>query len=88
MDMINYVVRPQLIRMLSWEIGIKTEFRVSIGKSGKYMYRWLEKEKWNAFLRTYSTLFLYTKCPSYGKMLYDIFHIKTGFFRKGAFLHD
>jgi len=53
MDMLNYYVRPQLIRLLGWEIGFETSFSISIGKSGKYMYRWLEREKWNAFLKTY-----------------------------------
>jgi aminoglycoside 6-adenylyltransferase len=53
MDMINYAIRPSLINLLGWEIGLQTDFSVSIGKSGKYMYRWLEEEKWNTFLRTY-----------------------------------
>lgn len=53
MDMLNYCVRPQLIRLLEWKIGFKTNFSVSIGKSGKYMYKWLEADKWNAFLKTY-----------------------------------
>jgi aminoglycoside 6-adenylyltransferase len=53
MDMLNYVVRPQLIHLLEWKIGCKTNFTVSAGKSGKYMYRWLEEKEWNAFLKTY-----------------------------------
>lgn len=53
MDMINYCVRPQLIRLLGWKIGFETDFTVSIGKSGKYMYKWLGNEKWNEFLKTY-----------------------------------
>ncbi|SHH95997.1 aminoglycoside 6-adenylyltransferase [Clostridium collagenovorans DSM 3089] len=32
MDMINYVVRPQLIRLMEWKIGFDTNFTVSIGK--------------------------------------------------------
>jgi aminoglycoside 6-adenylyltransferase len=54
MDMINYVVRPQLIRLLEWEIGFKTNFSVSVGKSSKYIWKWLKKEKWSMFLETYS----------------------------------
>ena len=53
MDMINYCIRPQLIRLMEWKIGFDTNFTVSVGKSGKYMYRWLEDEIWNAFLKTY-----------------------------------
>jgi aminoglycoside 6-adenylyltransferase len=55
MDMINYVVRPQLIRLLGWKIGFETSYSVSIGKSGKYMNRWLAKEQWSTFLQTYSS---------------------------------
>lgn len=54
MDMINHVVRPQLIRLLEWKIGFETEFSVSIGKSGKYMDKWLDEEIWQLFLKTYS----------------------------------
>ena len=53
MDMINYCIRPQLIRLMEWKIGFDTNFTVSVGKSGKYMYRWLEKDIWNNFLETY-----------------------------------
>lgn len=55
MDMINHVVRPQLIRLLEWKIGFETEFSVSIGKYGKYMDKWLDEEIWQLFLKTYSS---------------------------------
>ncbi|MHB8077572.1 aminoglycoside 6-adenylyltransferase [Desulfosporosinus fructosivorans] len=55
MDMLNFTVRPQLLRLLGWKIGFETNFTVNVGKSGKYMYGWLEEEKWNAFLKTYSS---------------------------------
>ena len=54
MDMINFYLRPELIKMLSWHIGIKTEFSCSIGKSGKYMESFLENDIWERFLATYS----------------------------------
>ena len=53
MDMVNYCIRPQLIRLLEWKIGFDTNFTVSTGKSGKYMYKWLESKTWNTFLKTY-----------------------------------
>ena len=53
MDMLNYCVRPMLIRLLEWKIGFQTDFSVSVGKSGKYMHRWLSEEEWNTFLKTY-----------------------------------
>lgn len=54
LDMINMVIRPQLFRLLEWKIGIQTDFRVSVGKSGKYMNRWLSKELYQRYLDTYS----------------------------------
>lgn len=52
-DMLNFNVRKQLEKMLSWKIGIETDFSVSVGKSAKYMYRWLSEVEWNTYLGTY-----------------------------------
>ncbi len=52
-DMANFVVRKQLEQMLSWKVGIKTEFTVSVGKSAKYLYKWLEKDEYQKYLDTY-----------------------------------
>lgn len=54
-DMLNFYVRKELERILSWKVGVKTEFSVSIGKSGKYMYRWLSETEWKDYLATYSS---------------------------------
>lgn len=53
MDMLNHAVRPWLILLLGWKIGFDTNFTVCIGKSGKYMYRWLKEGEWDTFLKTY-----------------------------------
>ena len=52
-DMINYVVRKQLEKMLSWKVGIITDYSVSVGKSAKYMYKWLSEQEWKIYLKTY-----------------------------------
>lgn len=52
-DMANFVVRKQLEKMLSWKVGIETDFQVSVGKSAKYLYRWLEPEEYQGYLDTY-----------------------------------
>ena len=52
-DMLGCVVRPQLLKMLSWEVGIMTDWKVSGGKSGKYLSRWLPSEEWERYLSTY-----------------------------------
>ena len=54
-DMLNFHVRKQLEKMLSWKIGIGTDFSVSVGKSAKYMYKWLTKEEYETYLSTYSS---------------------------------
>ena len=53
LDMLNFVVRKQLERMLSWKVGILTGYSVSVGKSGKYLYRWLSHEEWERYLKTF-----------------------------------
>ena len=52
-DMANFVVRKQLEKMLSWKVGIKTNFNVSVGKSAKYLYKWLSEEEYQRYLNTY-----------------------------------
>lgn len=53
MDMLNFHCRPQLITMLSWYVGINTNFSCSIGKSGKYLDRYLTDNKGQRLLQTY-----------------------------------
>lgn len=52
-DMANFVVRKQLEKMLSWKAGIQTDFQVSVGKSAKYLYRWLTQAEYESYLDTY-----------------------------------
>ena len=52
-DMLNYVVRKQLEKMLSWKVGVITDYSVSVGKSAKYMYKWLSEQEWKIYLKTY-----------------------------------
>lgn len=55
MDVINFVLRPHLKRLLEWEIGIEHNFFVSAGsKSGKYFKKYLSEDKYRQFLATYS----------------------------------
>lgn len=52
-DMVNFCIRKQLENMLAWKIGTATDFSVSVGKSAKYMYKWLTNEEYEAYLATY-----------------------------------
>lgn len=51
-DMANFVVRKELEKMLSWKVGTETGFSVSVGKSAKYLKRWLPDE-YRRYLGTY-----------------------------------
>ena len=52
-DMANFVVRKELEKMLSWKVGIKTDFKVSVGKSAKYISKYLESDIYENYLQTY-----------------------------------
>lgn len=52
-DMLNMHVRPQLVKVMSWKAGMINDFKVSVGKSGKYLYRWFSEDTWEKFLSTY-----------------------------------
>ncbi len=52
--MLDEYVRVQLMKMLAWYTGIKTDFARSPGKGGKYLQRYLEPELWAMLLKTYA----------------------------------
>jgi aminoglycoside 6-adenylyltransferase len=47
-------VREQLMKMLTWYMGIKTQFSRSPGKFGKHLKQYLEPEHWAMLEKTYS----------------------------------
>jgi aminoglycoside 6-adenylyltransferase len=48
------VLREELMKMLVWYIGWKTEYSVNPGKFGKNFSKYLEPELWTLLLQTYS----------------------------------
>ncbi|KKO52682.1 aminoglycoside 6-adenylyltransferase [Paenibacillus sp. DMB20] len=52
---LNKVARPMLLKMLEWQVGIQTDFSVSIGKCGKYLEKYLAEDRWKALLSTYAS---------------------------------
>ncbi len=52
--MLDSYVREQLMKMLDWYVGVKTDFTKSPGKLGKYLEQFLEPEHWQLLLKTYS----------------------------------
>jgi aminoglycoside 6-adenylyltransferase len=52
--MLDQVVREQLMKMLTWHMGVKTRFLRSPGKLGKHLKQYLEPELWAMLEKTYA----------------------------------
>jgi aminoglycoside 6-adenylyltransferase len=52
--MLDEYVRQQLMMMLTWYVGMKTQFKVNPGKLGKYFKKYLSPEVWVMLLKTYA----------------------------------
>jgi aminoglycoside 6-adenylyltransferase len=52
--MLDCVVRDQFMRMLTWYVGIQTDFQKSPGKLGKYLKNDLGTEMWQMLEKTYA----------------------------------
>lgn len=52
--MLDQIVREELMKVLTWHIGLKTQFSRNPGKQGKCFQRYLEPELWNMLRRTYA----------------------------------
>lgn len=50
---LNEIVRPNLLRMIRWQVGIETGFSVNTGKADKYLQRYLSPDQWERLLATY-----------------------------------
>ncbi len=53
-EMLDLIVREQLMKMLRWYVGVRTAFQKSPGKMGKYLEACLEPDLWQLLLKTYS----------------------------------
>ncbi|WP_188455120.1 aminoglycoside 6-adenylyltransferase [Virgibacillus oceani] len=53
-DHLNEIVRPNLLRMMSWQIGLENGFNFSVGKNCKFIDRYLPKQDWETLLTSYS----------------------------------
>ncbi len=52
--MLDQAVREQLMKMVTWHIGAKTQFLVNPGKYGKYFDQYLDPVLWDMLQQTYS----------------------------------
>lgn len=53
-DHLSHIARPNLLRMMSWKIGVEQGFNLSLGKNYKFIDQYLPKEDWDKLLSTYS----------------------------------
>ena len=53
LDHLNLYIRPQLLRLLSWQAGESHGYSISVGKCCKYLDRYLPDQIWRRLLRTY-----------------------------------
>lgn len=51
-DHFNQIVRHELLRMISWKVGIETGFKLSVGKNYKFIERYI-RDLWEKLLSTY-----------------------------------
>ena len=79
MDMINFSVRPMLARIIEWKIGIDYDFLISTGKSAKYMNKYISKDIYQQYLKTYSTAefesiwqSIFTMCDLFDKIALEV----------------
>ena len=53
-DHLNEIARPNLLRMMAWQIGSAQGYTFSVGKNYKFINRYLPREDWEHLLSTYS----------------------------------
>ncbi|WP_010270625.1 aminoglycoside 6-adenylyltransferase [Paenibacillus senegalensis] len=53
-DHLNEIARPNLLRMMAWQIGFTHGYTFSLGKNYKFLQRYLPQNDWNTLLSTYA----------------------------------
>ncbi|MGE6231173.1 aminoglycoside 6-adenylyltransferase [Paenibacillus chitinolyticus] len=53
-DHLNEIARPNLLRMMTWQIGSEQGYTFSVGKNYKFINRYLPNEDWESLLSTYA----------------------------------
>lgn len=52
-EAMNAWVRPQLLTLLRWSAGVRTDFRVSVGKADKHLDEHVDADVWDRLLKTF-----------------------------------
>lgn len=53
-EVMNSHVRQELLTMLNWYVGTETEFKLSTGKSKKYLKKHINPEIWTKLMKTFN----------------------------------
>lgn len=53
-DIMNSCIREDLLTMISWNVGFDTEYKISIGKSNKYLKKYIDKDIWDKLMITFN----------------------------------
>jgi aminoglycoside 6-adenylyltransferase len=48
-----HLMRKELLRMISWKVGLKHGFNFSVGKNYKFIDKYITEDLWDELLRTY-----------------------------------
>lgn len=54
LDHVNYILRPELLRMVAWKVGMEKGFNFSLGKNYKYLEKHISPGLWERLLKTYA----------------------------------
>ncbi|MDR3248223.1 MAG: aminoglycoside 6-adenylyltransferase, partial [Treponema sp.] len=68
------IMQKQLFTMVSWKVGIETGFSLSVGKSYKYLQKYVSGDLWGRILQTYDA--------STKEKLWDALHHCCDLFRE------
>ena len=55
-DMLENPIRKMFLKMIGWNIGVVYDFKINLGKSHKFLNRYVDSELWIEILKTYPSL--------------------------------
>jgi aminoglycoside 6-adenylyltransferase len=47
-------MREEMLRMISWKVGVETSFSLSVGKAYKYLQRYVSGDTWELIMKSYN----------------------------------
>jgi len=76
---VEKTLRPDLMKMLDWYIGVNTDFSISTGKNYKYFDKYLSEDIWESLISTYTKAdiksiwkSLFITCELFGKIAVSV----------------